>query len=529
MERKERRSLISVTELCIAPARVRKCLDSEGLNQDVDSQVDLIKVEIEKIKKEGMAKPLDPPVYPGRKALEQEKAEYKKERKHYDDVKTAYDKFASPRYKTIKNVHKCCRVLNSLHTLLSKSNITKSVQNDIDKLKADLADASKSHKSVIGAEKYDTADQCKSLSDKLVKSHPGVELFLQKDKVSHGKIRFSHKSDIALSAAVESVIEELFELGMDQALAIGRRIVNPEFCLVDKVKNLKLYPLFSSTPHFRALVAREERRKLYKEKIAAEDEKYIQKTKLECQKTKQKYKKPVIEHISFEEEEVKAGFAVAKTESRTTTKVVTRIDAEGRESKDNVTETKDVTVYEWKVIDFDEVEVQELFQHYVVKLWSKMIEMRAKYANDNKYNELKCSTSLKRFGTCLIRDITAAIVNLVKLQIDFNEIKTVDETLIVLILKQLLAYHHQSNDVERLFEDFFVNIDTKVKLYKDYSETGKETAEHKKVDESEVPPVDAVEQKKVAASPAAPVDAVEQKKVAAKKTATSPSTRPART
>lgn len=469
-----RQQLCKVTQNIISPARVRRFIDNLGINRTVEEQLKLAKLNIVKIKKEGG--PVEPisPKPPKKNCEEPLKLKYEElKNKYLADLKV-YNDYTSEKYKRLRVIYKLCKYLLKVKVLLLKKTrnvnqnkemdeYVKVINSGVEKRKSSESDEEflarsqvNLYSSYLANVDLTNVDSITKLIDKLKSENPGLDQFLEKDTISKLRVRFNDPSAVAIATAMEFVIEELLEHGMAKTIELQKKTIQPDYCITDDIEDCQWYVLFRNLPHLKAIVDRQNRKNKYFADRDKEKQKQVQKAKSKAKKDKKNYVKPSFKYPTFQDNEVAKGHAVKLTKTVT--------DSEGKET------TKEY--YEWKLIDAEDVELNELcddtnFYHYVQQICKKIIARRSDIG-DSDYADIKISTNIKKFFSDLIIDFIAKISPQFRVLIDAMDVKTIDHTVVKTILKMLLVNNYFDAKGEVKLNDdhelLFKTIDEKVEL-----------------------------------------------------------------
>lgn len=472
-----RQQLSKVTQITISPARIRRHLDCNGINKLVEDQLDALKLEILRIKKEG-----GPQMPAAVESLKKEATDAQKTKHAADHAKylvelKKYNDFSSERYNRLCVVYKLCKYLNKVHNLLMKKERNVNQKKELEEYKEVLSDkpAPKKQKetdkeyserlakftapgyaSYVEGVDLSNADVVQELVNKLKKDNLGVEKFLERDRISKSRIRFNDPAAVALAMAMELGIEELIEHGMKKMLESDKKTIQPDHCVGSGYKKCDWYLLFRNLPHLRAVVERQKRKVLYAEEKDRTNKAKVQKAKTIAKKTKKNYKKPVMDFPIFQEYEVSKGYAVRED--------VAVKNAEGVEVLK--------PHYKWYGIDVESPEKpvdngNTNFYFYIQQLCKKIINRQSDSGNID-FLDIKISTNLRKFFSDLIIDFIARISPQIKLLIKAMGVKTVDEEVIKVILKSMLLDNYPDSTGAVNFSEehglLFKLIDEKVAL-----------------------------------------------------------------
>ena len=467
-----------------APSRMRTLADEFGLNRSVEDDLNKERGLLLTLKKVGgPVKPTSPDriVKKGQPEPDAtQRAEHAKVRAKYLQELKKYNEFVSERYLVAEKHYIACKLLNRLHTLLTKEK--KSLHHDDEvaevinlihdkpaaqRKKEPAADYSKrvsefkphGLKVIVGATDLANPESVLGTINKIKADHPDVQVFLKRDEISKGRVRFNDEAAVVLSTLADYLVEELVLHGMIRTIKTGKKVLQPDHVVDEGIEECSLYVLVKDTPHFLAILDRQDRRAEYDDKIHQEKQLLIQKAKAEAKKSGSKFKAPKYETPTFQEEEVKNGYAVRRD--------VPVIDEDGKPvlikkvDKKTKVETSEPDVkyhYEWFGIDIDENESSESdvnFKTYVAQICDRVKSEQA----DTSYMTIRISNNIKKFCSDLVADITAMMSDMANDLLAYDGSKTVNEKLIVTLIKLIMR---KSGKLESTYKGLLDQIDTRV-------------------------------------------------------------------
>lgn len=326
-------------------------------------------------------------------------------------------------------------------------------------------------------------------------ANSNIENFLRKEEASREKTRFNDTGLIAISTGCEALVAECSRYAMRNVLSDGKKIIQPDHVL-NGIQNSPLYPMFSSLPHFTALVERSKRRVTHE---LANKEKRVALFKEARQKAHdagRQYRKEDSPDTSslktFEEDEVTLGNAI---------KVAI---PPSKKSKS----TEQRFMYLWHGVEYDEGELDSTnFDYYVGALCKSIKD--SEFSGNKEAEGIKVSKHIKQFLSKLITDFLARLAPMFRILIEYDHVKTVEGSTVVAAYKLMFAdgYNSRNGNInwidahKRLFDD----IQTRIDMWRTLSASAKALAEQE---------ADATDLSDVVADPLEEEDEVETSSVA---------------
>jgi|NOAtaT_5_FD_contig_121_389237_length_2187_multi_4_in_0_out_0_1 hypothetical protein len=471
----ERQQLATVVDLDIAPARIRSCMDKGWVNKSRERQVNDLKKDINKIKKEGcpFAKPVAPKS-PGRDAKESDRKRYEEAKVVFVQQMKEYNDYKSPRYNSLNKFHGYVKQLQKLHTLLLKDKKTENTDYEIQAILHVLDDKPPMRKkgpsgesdeeyharvnkfSEKGYKKLRTnstsltsPDGVQAELDRVHRENPDLKFFLDKDHVSKERVRFNDPAAVAISTFMQVAVGQFAEHTINQTIASGKKIMQPDHCVSPGLEKCSLFPLINNLPHYLTVVERQARRHEYELAREGEKNKGIQLARRKARNEKKNFVRPKFTYPSFQDVEVNNGFAVLREE----------------EDKDNNIKK----YYQWYDIDVerDESDQHDVnFQFYVGKVCRRVLDDRIA-AGDTSATDIRVSNNLKKFLSDLIIDFITRITPLAMLLMESKNIKTINENIILTVVQFLLidSYRKKQENMSLTKEhsDLFAEVRKKIK------------------------------------------------------------------
>ena len=474
-------------DITISLARVKKFLNILGINRVSGDKIEKNMEELTKLKKMGGPIKPDAPMSISSHATADQKAKHAEQREKYRVEFKKYNDYVSENYKRLEVIYKLCKLLEKLHTLMLKDKLNNNQLIELQDIKVMLNDMPKPKKAIETEEEYQTRvkefkpfnfkqylsntdltkpNQILELINNLRKSNPDLQYFFNKDQVSKEKVRFNESTMIAITQFIESGIEELLEHGMKNTLDNDKKKVQPVHCVINDVEKCHWYFLFKDLPHFKAVVNRYNREKLYEETKEAHKIDSINQAKSQAKKENKPYTKTKFEYKSFKDFEVEAGYAI---------KTMVKVKKENEE----ITKYK----YKWYGIDIDLEEPTTNFNHYIRQIGKNITDIQS-IANI-KYNEIKISENVCKFCSDLIIDFLVKICPKIRLLINAIGVKTVDFRVIETLIRLMMVDNYDpSNNFKFTEQDekLITKINEKVKLAKTRQTVHKEENVEQKVE-----------------------------------------------
>ena len=373
-----RQQLSKITQTIISPARIRRFIDSLGINKEVEEKLKECKNEINKVKKMGAPTVFEIPK--NEKNNSELKALHEQSLKLYQEYKSDTYKELNDRYKAFKCLQKWLNILKRNPNLTSNSDESKNITDDL-----------KKYEHLFQGVDLKNVNQIEELILKL-RFYSGMNLLLEKDEISKQRIRFNDPAAVAIATAMELGIEELLELGMKNILKSQKKTLQPDNCIIGDMSNCNWFSFFKNLPHLNALLDRQKRKMEYNLEREKEKQKHILRSKKDKSRrsgnTKSKFEFP-----SFNDYEVSKGFA-RKFETK---------------DKDETPKP----YYQWYRIDIDEVQKDDNdltnFHFYIQQLCRNLINQNTEKGLA-EYKEIKISTNVRKFFSDLIIDFISKIV-----------------------------------------------------------------------------------------------------------------------
>jgi len=312
------------------------------------------------------------------------------------------------------------------------------------------------------------ANHIDSVLNALRASNPNIEKFLRKEEASREKTRFNDTGLIAISTGCEALVSELSRYAMRNVLSDGKKIIQPDHVLPG-IQDSPLYPMFSSLPHFTALVERAKRRTLHEISNKEKRQNLFKEARQKAHDEGRQYRKDDSPDTSslktFEEDEVALGNAI---------KVAI---PPSKKSKS----TEQRFMYLWHGVEYDEGQLDSTnFDYYVGSLCKSIKD--SEFAGNKDAEGIKVSKHIKQFLSKLITDFLARLAPMFRILIEYDHVKTVEGSTVVAAYKLMFAdhYHSRAGNInwidahKRLFDDIYARID----MWRNLSASAKALVEH---------------------------------------------------
>jgi hypothetical protein len=485
--KKSRQQLSTKADIALSTARIRRWIDPNGMNKELQKQIDGYKKKLLEIKKSGAPTEPKAPAKPTKtdKAL---LAKYEKDKTDYSEKLKEYNKYESKAYTELVSAYRIYELLELLVGYLGQSkDVIEKSKEIIDTIKCELMDKPSPKKADEPVDKYkervkefkpqgfpsihglteltdkDKLEECRK--NLLEKKYPNIKLFIDKNEISKKKIRFNDKGIAAIAAFSEYIVRETALHAMITATSLDKnnKIIQPDHIINPGMPKLPLAQLYIKLPHLKLIDDRQKRRREYDQKvrnIKLQREKAERERSARLNVKAQKVNGKIEGILSFEEEEVKNGFAVKIIPDP---KPVKEEDKK-EEKKDEKPEEKKAPkpIYKWKGIDIEEeVEDPTDFKFYIKCICD---DLKKTEASDSK---IRVSNDIKLFLSNLIKDFLHMLSTQMRILLGFYDIKTVNEKVVITVVKLLLArnYHpHDGNIVWSVdHEKMFKGVEEKIK------------------------------------------------------------------
>jgi hypothetical protein len=440
--------LASIVGLEIAPPRVRRFLDQKGLNSVVEVDINRYKDAILAIEKEGAAPRPTPPTKPtveGDAAVPQRVLDaYNAEHQVYAAAYAVWKNFKSARYTALSDVYEVAKDLTKLQNLLekqtavsggdatNKKKFTPKNASEVASLQASLA----THTTLVGKADLTSSESVAAQVQTLNTANPDLASFFHRDSSSASRVRFNDRATVALATVMEAMVEQLAEHSMNEAIRVGKKIIQPKHCVTESLEECSLYPLFNNLPAMRAVRDRKARELAYQTQTKQVQAEATLKAKAAARKNKKTFKSVKLDQPSFEQTEVDAGYAVYSEVE----------PAEAAHEGEDAKEAK--MVCQWYGIDIPSRDTEAVdttdFVHYTNEV-CKNVRNNAVTDGNAACADLRISTALKNFFSDILIQFVARMLPLIILTIASkkkakkNDVKTVGDQVVVRVIEILLA------------------------------------------------------------------------------------------
>lgn len=501
-----RHQLSNIAGVVTSHARVRTYLSDHFINRESAEKVFELKEKIEEIKKVGApARPDDKPANISKKATDAEKAAYANARKGYDEQLSKYNKYVSDEYVELKAAHVLVKHFMKMEELLlakkanedKKKELNKSGFGELTKLQSGFntivkyknekdevyAKRSTMHTKVmkvIGGVNVTDVTSVQNSLGKLKTTYPNLGILLEKDEWSRKALRINEQATIALATIIDQIFTQLARHTMDDTLKT-KSIIQPDNCVSDGIEECSLFPLVNILPHYVAIEDRQQRREDWSSDKKSTDDEAAKKARAVAKRKNEKYTRPVSKVTSFENCEVKDGYAVKIDQDK--------LNKEGKP----VTKTK----YLWYGIDIerdddengeadeeeegdDETDVEEErsndFKHYAKRI---CLNIRKELVDEGyvDYEKIRLSKPSLKFFSNIAIDFIARISPLITELITFKGSSTITDEVVKVALRMMLLDSRSdvdgTNELPEEHMELMNMIDSKVRMVSEYQTKSK--------------------------------------------------------
>jgi len=459
-ENKPRQQMSKIVGLSMSVARIRRWIDSQGLNYNVQREIDECNQELTTLKRKGG--PEDPGSMPvvAKDASDVDKKTYETALNEWKKNSELFKDFKSKEYRTVERVHECYKLLNKLQERLGKTTQSDRVQKEVEALQDQLSDKPKpqdpketddvynrrvkTFKSPgyvrVRGEKLDLndADAINSRMTQLSEKFPDLDYFLRKDSLSNQKVRFNDDGVISIATIAENMTRELAINAIRNAASQSKKIIKPDHIIASgEYSESPYYNLIDDLSHLNALVDRAQRRVKHKNETAEKRQEMYRKVRTALARQNKPYTsedRPDVDSLpTFEDTEVENGYAI-----RTTSETVSKGKPEPR------------SIYLWKGIDYDDdVEDDDNvnFEHYVEKLCKSIKSTEEIQSSDGAFADgIKVSKDIKKFLSDNVIDWLTRFAPKLRILINYNGVKTIDGNTVLAALKIMLSKSYLNRD-----------------------------------------------------------------------------------
>ncbi len=462
-QKQERHFLSRELDLSIPNGRVRQILDEGALNYKQETQSeDALKVLLEIRQKGGPEKPVAPESLPRGTKDAKLRKEHEAAREAYLSKFKEWMSYRSDDYKTLHNSAELIIILQKIHKILTRPVEAKEKKDKekekksreqreakdkktIEELKRRLEDqppvnvkrvrefVPKGFKARITGVKLNDPKSIQTRIDELKTEDKRVQRVLELYAIRKTKVRMSTSSTVALSAALQKIVEDIADHACRAGIQRGKHMIKNEHLLIgNKYQELATYALWAELPHTKNLEAREIRRNVYEAKVKEARRRALIKHKRSIDDLKSQYAGPdqkealkealkehkfVFKPKTFEDHEAEQGYAT-KTE---------RKDEDGNPKKIKRSEGMVQSYsYAWKNIDFEEAESEniESFVGPVGDICDVVVESIVD-GGDADEGGIRVSAGLKHFLNNICLDFIYAVAVQLDLMLKVSKSKTV--------------------------------------------------------------------------------------------------------
>jgi hypothetical protein len=309
----------------------------------------------------------------------------------------------------------------------------------------------------------DDANAIDLVLNNLRAANPNIEKFLRKEESSREKTRFNDTGLIAISTGCEEFVSECARFAMRNALIEGKKIIQPDHVL-DGIKDSPLYHMFSTLPHFTALVERSKRRVAHELSNNEKRQNLFKEARQRAHNDGRPYRKedsPDLKSLkTFEDDEVAIGNAI-------------KVDIPP--SKKSKTNEQRIT-YLWRGVEYDEGEPDSTNFDYYVAVLCKAIK-DSEFSGNKDAEGIKVSKHIKQFLSKLITDFLARLAPVFRILIEYNQVKTVEGSTVVAAYKLMFAdsYCSRNGNINWIdaHKHLFDTIQTRLDMWRTMSASAK--------------------------------------------------------
>ncbi len=476
-------------------ARIRRWTDRLGLNFGPQQVIDKCNEELLALNKlNGPVKPTPPakPELPKDATAEQTDAAKKELETSVTAFKqawSAWKDYSSPEYKQATKVFTFYKNVKRLTELLRRTDQTDASTNErlnlLDILKDKPAhqgrrESDEDYKKrveqfvapgyleLLG--KFTNLDDANAIDvalNDLRAANPNIENFLRKEESSREKTRFNDTGLIAISTGCEEFVSECARYAMRNALAEGKKIIQPDHVL-NGIQNSPLYPMFSTLPHFTALVERAKRRVAHEVSNKEKRQALFAEARKKAHDAGRQYRKEDSPDTSslktFEDDEVALGNAI---------KVAIPPSKKSKTSDQRFT-------YVWHGVEYDEGEIDSTNFDYYVAVLCKAIK-DSEFSGNKDAEGIKVSKHIKQFLSKLITDFLARLAPMFRILIEYDQVKTVEGSTVVAAYKLMFAdgYNSRNGNINWIdaHKHLFDTIQTRLDMWRTMSASAKASIE----------------------------------------------------
>ena len=464
-------------------ARIRRWTDRLGLNKDPQQVIDKCNEELLNLNKlNGPAKPAaparlqEPAADTPAEQVAAAKKEYDTALANFKLAWTAWKDYTSPEYSQATKVFTFYKNMKRLTEFLRREEQTNTSLAEMDSL-LDILHDKPAHKGRRESDedyatrvakfvapgylellnKFTNLEDANSIDqglNDLRAANSNIENFLRKEEASHEKTRFNESGLIAVSTGCKAIVSELARSAMRNVLADGRKIIQPDHVLND-IQDSPLYAMFSTLPHFTALVDRAKRRAEHDASNKEKRQNLFKEARKRAQSEGRQYRKEDSPDTSslktFEDDEVDAGRAI---------KVVVPPSKKSKSTESRYT-------YQWHGVEYDEGELDSTNFDYYVGALCKTIK-DDEFSSNKDAEGIKVSKHIKQFLSKMITDFLARLAPMFRILIEYDRVKTVEGSTVVAAYKLMFCdgYNSRNGNIawisehKRLFDEIQNSIDT---------------------------------------------------------------------
>lgn len=458
-QKQERHFLSRELDLSIPNGRVRQILDEGALNYKQEKAAEeALKVLLEIRQKGGPEKPVAPEQLPRGTKDAKLRKEHEAAREAYQAKFKEWQSFRSEEYKALHNTAELIIILQKIVKIMTRPVDVKEKKDKekekksreqreakdrktLEELSKRLNDeaptnanrvkpfVSKGFKARVKGANLKDPKSVKTRIDDLIAEDKRVQRVLEVYAIRKTKVRISTSSTVALSAALQKIVEDVAEHACRVGTTRGKHMIKNEHVLLGgKYSELSTYSLWADLPHMTHLESKESRRATYEGKVKEarrraqlKHNRNVEELKRQFEGQKEALKEALKEHKfvfkpkAFEDHEAEQGYAT-KSE---------RKDEDGNPKKHSKTGAVSFA-YTWKNIDYEEVESENIDSFFgpVGDICDVVVEAIVD-GGDADEGGIRISAGLKHFLNNICLDFIYAVAVQLDLILKVSKSKTV--------------------------------------------------------------------------------------------------------
>lgn len=493
---KPRHSLHAQLKFALSPARISRWMNRLGMNYSPCLEITKVNNKLQEMQKAGG--PVHPGLPPKRPGKDAPTTEYTQQVETHKKALDEWKAYEHPAFTKLYTAYCFYKLAQKLVELLCRKEQTERVREEQATILTIMSDKPapqgrneseekyKKRTETFVAPGYKVLAEAASISvasaagpdpnkvtaalNKMRTDMPDLNLFLEKDNMSHQKIRFNDEGLIGITTCCEYIVTECVRHAMVNANDDGKKIIRPDHIIMtDGIFKSPYYPLFRNLPHFVALVERFDRSVLHEAQTKEKRNALFRDARAKAHNSGHQYRKADSPDLSvlkrFEEDEVEHGFAIKREHQLP--------------KKKGATVAEVAVEYLWKGIDVDDdddVKDNTNFDHYVGLLCNST--KSAVFSDINVAESIKISKSIRQFLTRMITDFLARLAPQFRVLLDYNNVKTIDLNTVQTAFRLALSNDYFKRDGiitwTKPHEALFATIDERVNTWKTFTSSGKE-------------------------------------------------------